>query len=66
MPKADCEHTWVYKRTRHEQERCCGSSDFVYRLVDEYYCSKCLQQKEIITHEERAGFYSTRPAWFDK
>ena len=61
---ANCEHKWVYKRTRHEKVRVCGSSDIIYRLVDEYYCSKCLQQNEVITHTERTGFYSTKPAWF--
>ena len=55
-----CEHKWIFQESAYKHELSSGYSD-LYERIDNYFCEKCLDQKEIIAkHEYSRG----KPYWY--
>jgi len=53
-----CVHEWVYQETHYSCDNRGGQS--TYGKLDIYYCSKCLEKKEILRKESSRD----KPLWW--
>lgn len=57
-----CEHKWVFQNSVYSFEYGRSPSDQDhYKRIDNYYCEKCLEFKEVVAKDE---WSRERPYWW--
>lgn len=63
-----CEHDYVVLYTDYEQEEGGYEAGYkiIYRRKDFFYCRKCLDQRSIVSREDKLPNVYKAPEWFGR